>query len=284
MEASVIIPTTIDKLSRLSLVLKILNNQVLKGDKDVEVILVCDGFEKEGLKEVDSIIKDLQIKIKRIVLEKKCLGRAVSRNRGIMEAEGRIIILMDDDMVPSDNFIKKHLEIHNKNDDLGKIVIGGRKDICLSEKKIKDLYMEKSESVIQCLKSNIEESQIQHIPNAKGKLMWLNFYTCNVSIQKKHIVMAGYFDENFKYWGHEDIDLGIRLSKLDNLDFEKEEMLTCYHLAHKSNFENKTNQSQINLRYMLKKYKKDPLVFAILLIAYIKHGLTGFKIKKECSV
>ncbi len=275
MKASIVIPTK-DKLSRLRAVLKGLENQITL---DIEVIVVFDGCEKFTLNEFDNL--EFSYKPEKVVCDKN-VGRAAARNVGIKRAKGDIIIFIDDDRIPCKDFIKMHLENHKK----GKtVVLGGRIDVELSESEIEGLYHLKNfEEMFEALKSEIKDREVHKTitVRATGPLRWMNFFTGNVSIEKTYLEKVGGFDENFKGWGHEDIDLGIRLAK-EGLVFIKNDSIPNYHLLHESNFVDKKEQSQENMKYMLKKYKRDALIFLVLSFAYIKHGIAGLSITAKAN-
>ena len=92
--------------------------------KDFEIILLNDGSKDNSLK----ILKEYESKYGFIrVIDKQNEGVAVTRNKGILLAEGEYIMFMDnDDFVDSDYIETFYQAIHEKNLDL---VIGGYKRV-----------------------------------------------------------------------------------------------------------------------------------------------------------
>jgi glycosyltransferase involved in cell wall biosynthesis len=129
-DGSVII-TTKDKNSRLRLTLQALEMQVQKNN--IEVVVVFDGCKKETIEEFDTIpLSFLPIKV---ILEKN-LGRSGARNEGIRSSRGDVLIFLDDDRIPSPNFIEENLKKHEENC----VVLSDRYEINYSEQELENIY------------------------------------------------------------------------------------------------------------------------------------------------
>ncbi len=261
-EASIVIPTH-NKLSRLRLVLKAFEKQMIPS---VEVIIVFDGCTDKTIEEYKKL--NFSFKPKEIFC-KENVGRAAARNIGIKHAEGKIIVFVDDDRIPGENFIKKHIEGHKQKC----VLLGNRREIQLAEEEINDLYFRIEELKNYFKKSNPEFGKQVYIrPMSINR--WFRLYTGNVSIEKEDLLKIQGFDENFKVWGNEDLDLGIRLQKL-NLPFIQDLEIVNYHLMHKSNFIDKRKESIANLKYMVKKYRKDLFIRLKLYAMIVKQYMFG---------
>lgn len=92
--------------------------------KNFEIILLNDGSKDNSL----NILKEYELKYSFVrVIDKQNEGVAVTRNKGILLAEGEYTMFMDnDDFVDSDYIETFYLAIHEKNLDL---VIGGYKRV-----------------------------------------------------------------------------------------------------------------------------------------------------------
>src|SRR3989339_426931 len=114
-------------------------------------------------------------------------GKAYARNIGIKNAKADLILLTDADMRADEKLLEEHL-------------IG---------------HLKKKNSTIEGMTINPDGK-----PYIKGwlrpwqKLKWAYFLTGNLSMHKKHLLEAGLFDENFKGYGWEDLELGYRFSRM----------------------------------------------------------------------
>lgn len=180
MKASIIIPTR-NRGWILKHCLKHLLEQTVK---DYEIIVIDDASEDNTQKIITN--SKLQIpNLKHIRLEQR-VGCWVARNIGIKAAAGEIIIFVDSDVLVDKNFIKDHLEFHNKND---KIAVQG---------------------------------VVRHIskPGKFGIKTLRIDGTCstglviqNCSVRKEWLMKAGLFRE-YKFMGYLDVELGMRLKKV----------------------------------------------------------------------
>ncbi|MFH1825936.1 MAG: glycosyltransferase [bacterium] len=183
-EASVIIGTYNQK-EILEKTLKSLFKQTYPADQ-YEIIVVdsmsSDGTEKmiEGLNHLCSL--------KYIRQENK--GKVNARNNAIKRAKGTYILLTDADIPAEPNWIEEHLKYQRKY-----------KNVALAGQTIRQRTATTTDTELPA-----KFKPLQKIP-------WSYFLTGSLSIQKETILAAGLFDENFKEYGWEDIELGYRLHK-----------------------------------------------------------------------
>lgn len=262
-KASIIIPTK-DKITRLRVVLKALESQV---NESIEVIVIFDGNNNTTLEAFNKL--NLTFQPRTIIVENN-KGRSAARNYGINEAKGDIIILMDDDTIPGNDFVAKHLSGHLQPC----VLMGVTRDILLSEAEIDHLYFD--ENTLHDTAFLNRNSHIVNKPifgNTLFKIFrdqypfkWLHLFTNNVSLPRKEMLEIGGFDEAFKGWGHEDIELGYRLQKY-GLSLKKDFSIVNYHLVHKNNYSQKIDESILNLKYFLKKHRNfDAMTWISILI------------------
>jgi GT2 family glycosyltransferase len=111
-------------------------------------------------------------------------GLAHGRNVGIARARGERIIFIDDDVLPTPRFVEEHLRSHDAAPHA--IVRGG----VINTQSFDDL-----------------PPPIWTPLNYSGNYFW----TTNVSVGLETLRRAGGFSENFREYGWEDIELGLRL-------------------------------------------------------------------------
>jgi glycosyltransferase involved in cell wall biosynthesis len=118
------------------------------------------------------------------VIDQANAGLARGRNVGIARARGERIIFIDDDVLPTPAFVGEHLRTHAAHP--AAIVRGG---------------------VINTVSFDDLPPPIWTPLNYSGNYFW----TTNVSVPLETLRRAGGFSENFREYGWEDIELGLRL-------------------------------------------------------------------------
>ncbi len=251
-KASIVIPTK-DKLSRLCLVLKALEGQV---DDTVEVIIVFDGCSKETLKNFEKIrLSYTPIK----VIQEQNVGRAKARNSGIVKASGSVVIFLDDDRIPSPDFVCKHIKSHQKG---RYAIVGERSEVNYPEEILDEFY---TNGFTDSDYSRIEKDSVSERFNFIKKtariilgqrIESVTFSTGNSSVQRQDLLDVGMFDENFTGWGLEDTELGYRLYK-SGVKIKRKYSITNYHLVHPVNNIQQNNENRRNFYYFISKMDGD---------------------------
>ncbi|MBI5078834.1 glycosyltransferase, partial [Candidatus Saganbacteria bacterium] len=114
-------------------------------------------------------------------------GKAAARNLGIKAARGEIIFLTDADMAAEPELLEKHLHAHS----------------AIENASFEGLTINPDGKPY--IKARLKPEQ---------KLKWAYFLTGNLSVPKELLIEAGLFDENFKGYGWEDLELGYRLHQM----------------------------------------------------------------------
>lgn len=178
-EVTVLIPT----YNRKTILLKALKGlflQTFPHDK-LEIVVIDDGSTDGTLDAIQALTPPVQI----VCTKTQRMGPAGARNQGLKIARGEIIIFMDSDIVPCPEFVEAHVKIHTKDNLIGHGPVIHTNDL---------------ENPTEA------EMKITDIANAF-------FATGNASIFKKHLFAAGLFDEDFREYGWEDLELGLRLRR-----------------------------------------------------------------------
>ncbi len=181
-ETSIIIPTH-NREKVLYKCLIALDDQTYPKE-NYEIIVINDGSTDN----TENMLKKLELKPALVYLSQEQTGPAGARNRGIEQANGEFIIFIDDDIIVTPNFIEHHIKKQKENQ---KIIVHGPV-----------IYTNNPD------KPTSEEMKLTDFSRAF-------FATGNVSIRKKYLLTAGLFNENFKEYGWEDLELGYRLQKMN---------------------------------------------------------------------
>ena len=131
-------------------------------------------------------------------------GRASACNLGIRAAEADLLVILDDDMEPSRDFLAAHLGAHRRAAE------EGNKEICLLG-AVPVRFDRNSPPVVQMVGAKYAE-HVKKLAQPGYQIEMRDFYTGNVSIRRDTLLRAGGFDGDFKVYGHEDVELFIRLT------------------------------------------------------------------------
>jgi glycosyltransferase involved in cell wall biosynthesis len=191
-DISVIIPT-FNRPAVLERTLYLLEAQ--KTELTFEVIIVNDG-NPQSLPQLN-LGKGNRIHW-RLIQNPMNLGRAVTRNHGILEASGKYILFMDDDIWAVPGLIQAH---YNKQIEIGGGVVVG---------------------AVPPAKENMTTVWHQYLANRYKKIEerlhncpidYSCFFTGNVSLLTSILKKHNGFDEHFREYSFEDTELGYRLFK-----------------------------------------------------------------------
>ncbi|KAF0134752.1 MAG: family 2 glycosyl transferase [Candidatus Saganbacteria bacterium] len=147
-------------------------------------IIVVDSSSTDGTGQMIGSLPKPSCEFRYIVAENK--GKTFARNQGIDQAQGEIIFLTDADMKADLNLLMEHQKAHAKSQN----------------------------SAFEGLTINPDNKPyIKEKIKCSQKLKFSYFLSGNLSIKKDTLVSVGKFDEGFKGYGWEDIELGYRLFK-----------------------------------------------------------------------
>lgn len=293
MKASVIIPSY-NASERLYLNLVSLKYQDYPHN-DFEVIVINNGSFDDTETMLSNFEADFSLKRIRINENR---GIARGRNEGILEASGDILIFHDSDMIATKDFVRSHIEAHEKE----KIVVCGlpwlrvysyfyknftpyeaaifsmhrdkynleadfwQKDKykLLTEEQIKDgSFLNLAFDLNMDFITSLKETMAIFGEDLKDyNLPWRFFITNNASVDRKQVLEVGSFDENIVKYGFEDYDLGIRLYKSGN-EFKLSHDIISVHQEHPKNAT--PDDVKENVDYMCKKYNNIYYIDMILL-------------------
>jgi len=181
MEASIIIPTY-NRRDILRRVLITLFNQTYPKDA-YEIIVVDDGSTDN----TELVAERLSAPCSLRYFKQEKKGPAAARNYGLRKAKGEVIIFIDSDIMVSPRFIEEHLRYHKQYD---RIIVRG--------------------PVIHT--SNMENPGKERMKLTDISMAF--FATGNTSVKSAFLAQAGPFDEDFKEYGWEDLEMGERLKRL----------------------------------------------------------------------
>jgi len=213
----VVIPT-FNRKNILGKCLEAYFQQIYPLDK-IEITIVDDGSSDGTELLIQEIKKESPIEI--IYYKQKNLGVAKARNRGIKNSKNKIILLSDDDILPTPNLIFEHMKWHNLHP--------------AEEEAILGYITWPPEVEIDDFRFWCENGGLTNYPLIENKSQVDSYFFASGNISLKNIFLKeNLFDEDF-YFGYEDYELGHRLSKKGSKIFYNKAALG-YHLKEKFNF------------------------------------------------
>lgn len=212
-QVSVIIPT-FNRIKSLQKVLSALEKQSYPTNK-LEVVVISDG-STDGTNEYLSSLE--HIFLLKLVFQPN-QGVAVARNNGVCQAEGGLVIFLDDDVVPSPDLVTEHVRMHQENGD-NVVVIGPM--LTPEGFRMSPWVLWEQEKLAR---------QYEDMMEGKWQPTARQFYTGNTSLARRHLLESGGFDPSFKR--AEDVELAYRLDEL-GIRFLFNPQAIGYHYAERS--------------------------------------------------
>ena len=152
---------------------------------EVECLVVDDG-STDGTGEMAEALR-ATLPYHLVYLYQPHSGLATARNTGIRASQGTVILYIDDDVLADPELLAEHWNIHQQYD--------------------------------ACVCNGWVNHVTEPVRPAKPRFTMADistsfFWTSNVSVKRKHLLQAGMFDEDFREYGWEDQELGLRLMAL----------------------------------------------------------------------
>lgn len=163
---------------------------------EYEVVVVIDGSD-DGTREM---VAQFPASYRLQALWQPNGGRASACNAGIAVATGEVLILLDDDMTPIPGFLAAHERAHRDDPRLG--VMGA----------VPIRYDQSSPFVSRYIGRKFNR-HLENLARPDYRLTLRDFYSGNFSIRRDTLLSVGLFDDAFKIYGNEDIELSVRLTR-----------------------------------------------------------------------
>jgi glycosyltransferase involved in cell wall biosynthesis len=277
---SVIIPT----YNRMRLLARTLDSMARQdvGPDRFEVIVVDDG-SSDATAKVAARYRE-QLNLRYFFQPDEGFRVAAARNLGISHANAEVCVFIDSGVLLHSGGLSAYLRSHA---DAGPIAVVGYV-YCLSDgnasQMLSTLDFDDVDETIHALWQqgkwlDTREAFYKRYGDILGDLPapWLVYWSGNVSAATAQLRSVGGFDEAFRCWGGEDIDLGYRLHR-DGARLLLNRGASAIHYPHDEDRESKRQAQIANLRYIARKYDTphtrllaaDPPINPIDIIDYIR--------------
>jgi glycosyltransferase involved in cell wall biosynthesis len=217
---SVIIPTY-NRSEILKECLEALRHQTLPRE-DFEVLIVDDGSTDHTKKIVQSFSGRFP-HLKYFYQQNQ--GQGIARNNALKHAKGEIVVFIGDDIIATPDFLQEHLRTHLRSPYENEAVLGFTGWHPKLEVNPFMAWMTSGAALFGRFGGHqFAYDKLQ----GKTEADFNFFYTSNISL-KRSLLEKYPFDPSFSGYGWEDIELGYRLYKNENLRLHYNPKALAYH-------------------------------------------------------
>lgn len=259
LRCSVVIPTY-NRRVLLGHTLESLVRQTLPADR-FEVLVVDDG-SSDGTAEVVHGYRD-RLNVRYFFQEDEGWRVARARNVGIAHARSEVTVMVDSGVVLHQGCLAAHLSSHETGDGPVAVcgyVYGFNLDNEDADEMARAIDVGDPAGTMARFAAGRRWLDIReyfydkYTEDFNGlPAPWVVYWTCNVSARTSQLRAVGGFDEEFRTWGAEDLDLAYRLHR-DGARFVLNRDASGIHYPHHKSFVSNEDDAQANYRYMAAKY------------------------------
>jgi glycosyltransferase involved in cell wall biosynthesis len=257
---TVIVPTY-NRKRLLELTLESLDKQNLPRDR-FEVLVVDDGSSDGTADLVRGFEKRLDLRY--FFQPDEGYRAAQARNVGISHARGEICVFVDSGVLLHSETLSAHVASHEAA--AQPLALNGyvfcfnldNEDAALIRKfvDVDDIDTTIASMTQTGAWPDLREDFYSRYTDDFGHAPapWLMRWDCNSSARTEQLRMVGGYDEAFRRWGGEDIDLAYRLHRA-GARFAVNRAASSIHYPHDKDHTKNAKSAQYNYRYMARKYR-----------------------------
>jgi glycosyltransferase involved in cell wall biosynthesis len=259
LKCSVVIPTY-NRVELLRHTLDSLVWQSLPKDQ-FEVLVADDGSSDSTAAAVETFRSRLNVR--HLYQERDGVQIAKARNLGISHARADVCVMLDSGVLAHSDLLRSHVAAHSASDVplavcgyvycfnvknefaalMHQVVDVADPDSTIGKLSRRRLWLDIREAFY-----GRYDDDFADLPAP-----WIVYWTCNVSARTEQLRSIGMFDEAFRSWGGEDLDIGYRLHR-DGAKFVVSREAAAVHYPHEKDFGDNLAQAVENYNYMAAKY------------------------------
>ncbi|WP_181438683.1 glycosyltransferase family 2 protein [Paenibacillus sambharensis] len=196
---------------------------------ECRITVVDDGSDEP----VDAIVEAYSNELNIHCIRLPRSGRAAARNAGVQASNADAVVFCDADRIPQPGFLRAHA--HAQQQAGGSVTVG----------HVREMYVSNPEANRGLILKRYEDDRMLRTPqycslvyglfggdgSTNSPIAWIATLSGNLSVPLSWVLEAGGFDEDFKEWGFEHMELGYRLHRLYGT-FRYEARAVNVHIAH----------------------------------------------------
>ncbi|QNP71419.1 glycosyltransferase [Streptomyces roseirectus] len=255
---TVVIPT----YNRAELLAHTLDSLVRQRLDDTFEVVVADDGSSDDTAEVVAGYRD-RLDVHYVFQEDEGYRAAKARNLGLAKARGAVTVFVDSGVILQSGALAAHLDAHRAAE--GPTAVVGYV-FCFNEGN------EDGEEILKSLDFADPDASFAEFTAEKRWLdiredyydrygedldaltaPWLMWWTCNSSVDTALLREVGGYDEAYRQWGAEDVDVSYRL-RTAGCRFVLRRDATALHVPHPKDYESNMRSAAVNYRYFAAKY------------------------------
>lgn len=256
---SVIIPTY-NRSTLLGYTLDSLTRQTLPPER-FEVVVVDDGSSDDTAEVVAGYADRLHLRY--LYRDDEGWRVAAARNAGIAAARGTISVLVDSGVLLHSQSLAAHVARHDSED--GPVAVigyvhGFNADNEDADSMVRAIRVDDVDGTLADLIADNRWPDVReefyarhHDEFADLPAPWVVFWTCHVSVHTEQLRAVGGFDEQYRSWGGEDLDLAYRLHRAGTR-IVLERRADAIHYPHRKSLDENNDLAEGNYGYFAGKY------------------------------
>jgi len=214
-EISVLIPT-FGRAAKLARCLARLSRQDLNHQR-FEVLIGVDGKDEanepddEAAQAVHALASTSAGAMRAVVYEFDHAGPGATRNKLAQHANGKLLLLLNDDVLPEENLLSSHLRAHQSRDGRSAMVLGAApwvvphaREDTLFDRLVRDTSM-------IFFYDRMHEAMARGEAGAEHDWGFRHAWTLNLSLPRQDFERVGGFDQRLTFACYEDLEFARRV-------------------------------------------------------------------------